>query len=238
VRFRPRRVQHYCRRDIVPSSRPVSKYPPLLLAAVGCATNRRLRSRATGKGRAHSGPERIASARAPCLPRFDAACLQLPRRCAHFWKIITGCLRKNGRIVFWLRRVGVNIAPVTGSTLRAMPIPWHSQSITIARCGLSRLGNQCLQSNERFNQFTIEQLAETCFPSHAGAAIASGFNRCNITRAKAGQSMMILCVYTRDRIETTSQVWLGLTAGCAVCHDHKYDRLSQKEFLFDVGVLQ
>ena len=37
-------------------------------------------------------------------------------------------------------------------------------------------------------------------------------------------------LYTRDRTETVSLTWMGLTAGCAVCHDHKFDPLSQREY--------
>ncbi|MBY0504212.1 MAG: DUF1553 domain-containing protein [Bryobacteraceae bacterium] len=91
---------------------------------------------------------------------------------------------------------------------------------------------QALNRNMPFDQFTLEQLAGDLLQNATmDQQIASGFNRCNITTNEGGAiPEEVDAIYQKDRVETTSTVFLGLTLGCAVCHDHKFDPLAQKEF--------
>lgn len=86
--------------------------------------------------------------------------------------------------------------------------------------------------NLPYDQFAIDQLAGDLLPNATlEQRIASGFNRCHITTGEGGSINEE--VYVRnviDRVETTGIVFLGLTVGCARCHDHKYDPVLQKDF--------
>jgi len=87
-------------------------------------------------------------------------------------------------------------------------------------------------SNLPFDRFVVEQLAGDLLPGATlPQRIASGFNRNNRTVTEAGSIDEEWRVENGvDRVETTAAVFLGLTMGCARCHDHKYDPISQKEF--------
>jgi len=83
-----------------------------------------------------------------------------------------------------------------------------------------------------FDQFTIEQLAGDLLPEATESQrVASGFHRQTLINKEGGVDQEeFRCKATVDRAHTTGAVWLGLTLGCAECHTHKFDPITQREF--------
>ncbi|HEX5271069.1 MAG TPA: DUF1553 domain-containing protein, partial [Gemmataceae bacterium] len=89
-----------------------------------------------------------------------------------------------------------------------------------------------LNADMPFDRFTTEQLAGDLLPNATlDQKIATGFNRNHRGNGEGGIiPEEYAAEYVVDRVETTATVWLGLTLGCARCHEHKFDPVSQKEF--------
>ncbi len=83
-----------------------------------------------------------------------------------------------------------------------------------------------------YDQFTIEQLAGDLLPNASNEQIlATAFHRNTMTNDEGGtdnEEFRVAAV--KDRVDTTMQVWMGLTMGCAKCHSHKYDPISQQDY--------
>ena len=86
--------------------------------------------------------------------------------------------------------------------------------------------------NKPFDEFTVEQVAGDMLPGATlDQVIATGFNRNHRGNGEGGIVDAEYAVeYVVDRVDTTATVWLGLTLGCARCHDHKYDPVTQTEY--------
>lgn len=86
--------------------------------------------------------------------------------------------------------------------------------------------------NQPFDQFTVDQLAGDLLENPTlEQRVATAFHRNTMTNTEGGtddEEFRVAAV--KDRIDVTLQVWMGLTIGCAKCHNHKFDPLSQKEY--------
>jgi mono/diheme cytochrome c family protein len=105
---------------------------------------------------------------------------------------------------------------------RARPWAWRYRQWVI----------DALNQDMPFDEFTIEQLAGDLLPSRTTEMlVATGFNRNTLTNREGGTDPeQFRDEQVLDRTATLGTVWLGLTVGCAQCHDHKFDPISQKEF--------
>ena len=91
---------------------------------------------------------------------------------------------------------------------------------------------RAFHQNMPWDRFTIEQIAGDLLPDRTlDQLVATGFSRCLATTGEGGAiAEEYEAIYAKDRVETMSAIWLGLTTGCAACHDHKFDPVSTKEF--------
>ena len=91
---------------------------------------------------------------------------------------------------------------------------------------------RAFNQNKPYDQFALEQIAGDLLPpTNVDQIVATGFVRCNLSTGEGGAiNEEIRVNNNRDRVECYGTVFMGMTLGCAVCHDHKFDPVSQKDF--------
>ncbi|GMU37784.1 MAG: DUF1553 domain-containing protein [Phycisphaerae bacterium] len=137
----------------------------------------------------------------------------------------------------------LNEEPYRTRHAERLALPWLDAARYADTCGIHMdAGRQmwawrdwvltALKENAPFDRFLTEQLAGDLIPNATDAQkIASGFNRNHVTTDEGGAiAEEYLVEYAVDRAATTGAVFLGLTLGCARCHEHKFDPISQEEF--------
>ncbi|MBC7967709.1 MAG: PSD1 domain-containing protein [Fuerstia sp.] len=89
-----------------------------------------------------------------------------------------------------------------------------------------------INADMRLDQMTLDQLAGDLLPNSTNEQlVATAFHRNTMSNDEGGtDDEEFRTIAVKDRVDTTLQVWMGLTAGCAKCHTHKYDPISQAEY--------
>jgi mono/diheme cytochrome c family protein len=133
--------------------------------------------------------------------------------------------------------------PYRSRIAERLATPWLDSARYADTCGIHMdAGRQAwhwrdwvlgaLRDNMPYDQFVTEQLAGDLLPEPTtDQLVATGFHRNQVTTDEGGAiNEEYLVEYAVDRVNTTGEVFLGLTVGCARCHDHKYDPLTQDDF--------
>jgi len=91
---------------------------------------------------------------------------------------------------------------------------------------------RAINEDKPFDRFTVEQLAGDMLPDASPLQLlATAFHRQTLTNTEGGvDKEQFRVAAVMDRTETLGAVWLGLSVGCARCHNHKYDQISQREY--------
>ena len=133
--------------------------------------------------------------------------------------------------------------PYRSRTAERLATPWMDAARYADTCGIhTDNGRQmwawrdwvlaAYRDNMPYDRFVIEQLAGDLIPNATmKQRVASGFNRNHVTTDEGGAiAEEYLVEYAVDRAATTATTFLGLTMGCARCHDHKFDPITNEEF--------
>jgi hypothetical protein len=98
---------------------------------------------------------------------------------------------------------------------------------------------KAINADMPFDQFTIEQIAGDLLPNATpDQIVATGFHRNTMVNEEGGIDPLEFRYYAVvDRVNTTGTTWLGLTVGCAQCHSHKYDPITQHEYFQTLAFL-
>lgn len=142
----------------------------------------------------------------------------------------------------WVDRLLTEVPYRTRSAER-LAVPWLDQARYADTSGIHMDAGRsiwpwrdwvlmALRDNMPFDRFIVEQIAGDLLPNATqNQKVASGFNRNHVTSDEGGAiNEEYLLEYAVDRVSTVGSVMLGLSLGCARCHDHKFDPVTMEDF--------